>query len=106
MSIRFEPRDPAWETKVRRSFAKQGVMTLLRAELTALTPGRAEISLPFSPQLSQQHGFFHAGVSATIVDSACGYAAFSLFPPGTLVMGVKLSHWACVKLPGAPPRAK
>lgn len=89
MSVRFEPRDPDWETKVRRSFARQGIMRLLGAELSAITPGRVEISLPYREDLGQQHGFFHAGVSAAIADSACGYAAFSLFPPGTTVLTVE-----------------
>lgn len=85
----FEPRDPQWEDKVRASFAKQGVMGLLGAEVAVLTPGRCEIHLPFRPDLSQQHGFFHAGVVSTIVDSAAGYAGFSLMPADTSVLTVE-----------------
>ncbi len=61
-------------------------MTLFSAALDVVAPGHVEIVVPFRPQLSQQHGFFHAGITATIADSACGYSAFTLFPPGTLVL--------------------
>ena len=85
----FEPRDPAWETKVRASFARQKVMNLIGAELTALSPGHCEIRLPFREDLTQQNGFFHAGVTSTIVDSAGGYAGYTLMPGGTDVLTVE-----------------
>jgi len=86
MPSSFEPRDPDWEGKVRRSFDLQGVMTLFGARLGELSPGHVEILAPFDDRLSQQHGFFHAGITATLADSACGYSAFTLFPPGTMVL--------------------
>ena len=70
----LEPRNPDWEATVRGSFARQGVMALIGAEMVALAPGHCEIRLPFRDDLTQQNGFFHAGVTATIVDSAGGYA--------------------------------
>jgi len=85
----LEPRDPAWEAKVRASFARQKVMSLIGAELTALAPGRCEIRLPFRDDLTQQNGFFHAGITSTIVDSAGGYAGYTLMPPGTDVLTVE-----------------
>lgn len=85
----FEPRDPDWERKVRDSFAKQGIMGLLGAEMTELKPGLCEIRLPFRGDLTQQHGFFHAGVTSSIVDSAGGYAGFTLMPDGTSVLTVE-----------------
>ena len=84
-----QPRDAAWDTKVRDSFGRQGVMGLLGAELSALSPGHCEIRLPFRPDLSQQHGYFHAGIVSTIVDSAGGYAGFSLMPEGSSVLTVE-----------------
>ena len=64
-------------------------MAHLGAVLEKVEPGRVEISLPFRPELSQQHGFFHAGVISTIADSAGGYAAFTLFPADAGVLTVE-----------------
>jgi uncharacterized protein (TIGR00369 family) len=86
---RFEPRDPHWNEKVRDSFRKQGVMGMLGATLADVWPGGCEIRLPYRPDLSQQHGFFHAGVTSTVVDSAAGYAGFSLMAPNTSVLSVE-----------------
>lgn len=86
---RFEPRDPHWNEKVRKSFAKQGIMGLLGATLVDVWPGGCEIHLPYRPELTQQHGFFHAGVTSTIVDSAAGYAGFSLMAANTSVLSVE-----------------
>lgn len=85
----FEPLDPDYETKVRDSFARQGIMETLGARLTRVAPGEAEIEVDHSPGLTQQHGYFHAGVTSTIADSAGGYAAFSLFPAETSVLTVE-----------------
>ena len=85
----FKPRDPGWETKVRESFARQTVMTTIGARISALRPGFCEIELPYRRDLCQQHGFLHAGMTTTIADSAAGYAAFSLMPPGASVLTVE-----------------
>ncbi|MFN7131718.1 MAG: PaaI family thioesterase [Myxococcales bacterium] len=85
----MQPRDPAFEQKVRESFEKQKVMAFLGARLTRLEPGLCEIELPFRDELTQQHGYFHAGVMTTVMDSAGGYAGFSLFPPDSSVMAVE-----------------
>ena len=85
----FEPRDPGWEAKVRESFARQGAMRLIGANLSALTPGRCEIRLAFRDDLTQQNGFFHAGITSAIVDSAGGYAGYTLMPAGTDVLTVE-----------------
>ena len=84
-----QPRDAAWDAKVRDSFRRQGVMALIGAALSELSPGHCEIRLPFRDDLTQQHGFFHAGVVSTIVDSAGGYAGFSLMPAGSSVLTVE-----------------
>ena len=85
----FEPADPDFATRVRDSFGRQGVMGLIGADLVRVEPGVVEIALPFKPDLTQQHGFFHAGITSTIADSAGGYAAFSLFPADSSVLTVE-----------------
>jgi uncharacterized protein (TIGR00369 family) len=77
---KFEPLDPEWEGRVRASFAKQGLMGTLDAELLEVAPGRCTIRSTYREGLGQQHGFFHAGVASAIADSACGYAAYTLAP--------------------------
>lgn len=76
----FTPATSDYEQRVRESFARQSIMTLIGAELARVAPGEVVIELPYREDLCQQHGFFHAGVTSTIADSAGGYAAFSLFP--------------------------
>lgn len=85
----FKPRDPDWEEKVRASFARQSVMEMIGARIVALRPGHCEIELPYRRDLCQQHGYLHAGITTTIADSAAGYAAFSLMPPGASVLTVE-----------------
>lgn len=87
------PADPGFEQRTRASFARQGAMAHLGAVLGRVEAGRVEISMPFRPELSQQHGFFHAGMIATIADSAGGYAGFTLFPAeaGVLTVEFKLN---------------
>ena len=90
MTPTLEPVDPAWEARVRASFNAQRLMDLLGATLTALAPGRCEISLPWRPELTQQDGFFHAGIVTTIADNAAGFAAFTLMPADARVLTVEL----------------
>jgi uncharacterized protein (TIGR00369 family) len=77
---------PEIEARVRASFGKQAVMTTIGARLASVGPGRVAVELPFRADLTQQHGFIHAGIVATIVDSACGYAALSLMPREAAVL--------------------
>jgi uncharacterized protein (TIGR00369 family) len=81
--------DPDYEERVRSSFARQAAMDTIGAELTSVTPGTVEIEMPYSTALTQQHGFLHAGIIATALDSACGYAAFSLMPPEAAVLTIE-----------------
>lgn len=83
------PLDPDYAARVRSSFGRQQVMALLGAVMTVVTPGMTEIALPFREDLTQQHGFLHAGIVTAIVDSACGYAALSLMPPGVGVLTIE-----------------
>ena len=85
----FQPGDPAYESRVRASFARQSMMTVLGASLERVAPGEVDIRLPFRADLTQQHGFLHAGVTTTIADSACGYAALSLMPAKASVLTVE-----------------
>jgi len=87
--LEYAPQDPEFERKGRESFARQGAMGLIGAELVRIDPGLVEIGIDFRPELSQQHGFFHAGIVATIADTAGGFAAFTLFPPGAGVLTVE-----------------
>jgi len=85
----FQPQDPHFESRVRASFARQTVMTTIGATLTKVLPGEVEIVLPFRSDLTQQDGYLHAGIVTTIVDSACGYAAFSLMSVDAAVLTVE-----------------
>src|SRR5262249_23456018 len=75
--------------RVRASYGKQRAMATLGARLARVAPGAVEIELPFREDLTQQHGFLHAGVITTIADSACGYAAYSLMPADAAVLTVE-----------------
>ncbi|MGY6646606.1 MAG: PaaI family thioesterase [Salinarimonas sp.] len=82
----FTPADAGFESRVRASFSRQSIMTTLGATLTRIEPGMVEIALPFADHILQQHGFVHAGVVATIADSAAGYAGLTLMPQGAGVL--------------------
>jgi len=85
----FEPQDPGYEARVRASFARQTYMQTLGARLVRVEPGLCEIELPYRVELTQQHGYLHAGASASIADSAGGYAAYSLMPADSSVLSVE-----------------
>ena len=72
--------------RIAASFQLQGLMTTLGAELVSVEDGEVHIALPFSSQLSQQHGYIHAGAITSIVDNACGYAALTKAPAGAEVV--------------------
>jgi uncharacterized protein (TIGR00369 family) len=71
---------------VRESFARQTIMKTLGASLALVENGRVQIELPYAEHICQQHGFLHAGVLSTIVDSACGYAGLTMMPEGSEVL--------------------
>ena len=79
--------DPA--LRVRASFNRQRLMQTIGAVLEDVTPGRVSIRLPFREDLTQQHGFLHAGAIASVADSACGYAALSLMPEDAGVLSIE-----------------
>ena len=84
-----EPRDPAFESRVRASFARQRAMHTIGAQIVRVEPGEVELELPFRDDLTQQHGFLHAGIVTTLVDSACGYAALSVMDRESAVLSVE-----------------
>ncbi|KPH14374.1 PaaI family thioesterase [Chryseobacterium sp. ERMR1:04] len=75
--------------KIKQSFDKQGLMKTFNAKLIAVEKGQVKITCDFSEGLTQQHGFFHAGVATSIVDSACGYAALTMMPDNMEVLSVE-----------------
>ena len=87
--LHSQPRDPDFEHRVRSSFARQAAMRMLGVTLERVAPGEVDLALPFRADLTQQHGFLHAGVATAVVDSACGYAALSLMEPGAAVLSVE-----------------
>lgn len=80
------PRNPAYREIVKDSFARQGLMRTLGAEIAEIGPGRCTITAPIRPETGQQHGFAHAGTTFALGDSACGYAALSLQEEGVEVL--------------------
>ena len=78
-----------FESRVRESFARQKVMATVGAELTRVSRGTVEIEMPYSEALTQQHGFLHAGVISAALDSACGYAAYSVMPADAAVLTIE-----------------
>ena len=85
----MQPTDDSDAQRVRASFERQAVMATLGATLAEVAPGRVMITMVHRPELTQQHGFLHAGIVATALDSACGYAAFSLMPPDAAVLTIE-----------------
>lgn len=89
MTSNFKVPDPQFETRVRESFARQRAMETLGITLEKVEPGRVELQMPYNQALTQQHGFLHAGIVSTALDSACGYAAFSLMPREAAVLSIE-----------------
>jgi uncharacterized protein (TIGR00369 family) len=87
--MRMEPQDAGYESRVRDSFARQTFMATLGARLASVAPGEIAIELPVRDALTQQHGSVHAGAITSVLDSAAGYAAFSLMPAGAAVVSVE-----------------
>lgn len=78
-----------WQKHISESFSAQGLMTTLGAELIRVAQGEVQIALVPRPALSQQHGYIHAGALASVLDSACGYAALTVAPAGFEVLTVE-----------------
>src|SRR6476620_9557441 len=85
----FTAKNPLFAIHVRNSFERQTAMSSIGAELLIVEPGKVEIALPYRSDLTQQHGYLHAGIITTIADTACGYAAYTLMPAGSEVLSVE-----------------
>jgi uncharacterized protein (TIGR00369 family) len=85
----FEPGDEAFEGRVAASFARQDAMRTLGIEIERIEAGRVTLTMAYDRKLSQQHDFIHAGIITTALDSACGYAAFSLMPADAAVLTIE-----------------
>ncbi|MCG8463402.1 MAG: PaaI family thioesterase, partial [Xanthomonadales bacterium] len=83
------PLDPQFQQRVSDSFARQQAMSSLGIELASVEAGRVCLSMPYQGEYTQQHGFIHAGIISTALDSACGYAAFSLMPADAAVLSIE-----------------
>ena len=85
----FVAPDPEYAVRVRESFARQGAMRLIGARLVELCPGRCTIAIEHRSDLTQQHGYIHAGIVSALVDSAGGFAGYTLFPADSSVLTVE-----------------
>jgi uncharacterized protein (TIGR00369 family) len=74
--------------RVRASFERQAMMATLGVDLSGVAAGRVELVVKHDDRFTQQHGFMHAGAVAAVLDSACGYAAFTVMPPDAAVLTV------------------
>ena len=85
----YQVSNPLFAEDIKQSFAGQSIMRLIGAELHLVEPGLVEITIAYRKDLTQQHGYLHAGVVTTIADSAAGYAAYSLMAAGSEVLSVE-----------------
>ena len=86
---KFEPKDSAFRERVQSSFDRQQCMATLEIVISRIESGFIELVMPYAEAYTQQHGFIHAGIISTALDSACGYAAFSLMPVEAAVLTVE-----------------
>ncbi len=87
--MKYSAADEKFVERIRASFAQQGIMDTIGGKLTKVEPGEVHIEFPFSKAITQQHGFVHAGILTTVVDSACGYAASTLMPRDSEVLTIE-----------------
>ena len=86
----FAPKTTDYVQRVTDSFVRQAALTTMGARLVSVEPGRVIMEMDHDDRFTQQHGFIHAGVTTTVLDTACGYAAFSLMPSDAGVLTVEL----------------
>jgi len=87
--MNFVARDSHFREKLQRSFARQQAMQTLGVEIEHIAPGQVTLAFDYDAKLTQQHGFIHAGIVSTVLDSACGYAAFSLMAENRAVLTIE-----------------
>jgi uncharacterized protein (TIGR00369 family) len=81
--------EPTKLADVEAIISAQGAMRLIGVEIVRVDTGYAEFAVNFRPELSQQNGFFHAGIVSTLVDTAGGCAGVTAMPPGAGVLTVE-----------------
>ena len=86
---KFQPSDPNYESRIRSSFDKQEAMKTIGANLVKVLPGEVHIEFSFIESLTQQHGYIHGGIIASVVDTACGYAACTLMSVDSEVLTIE-----------------
>ena len=86
---RFEPKNPDYRAIATDTFERQYAMRTLGISIARLEPGEVELAMAYSPELTQQNGFVHAGIITSGLDSACGIAAFTLMPAGSDILTVE-----------------
>ena len=89
MTSHFKAPDADYKNRVEESFNRQDVMKTLHVSILDIRPGEIELAFPYQQKFTQQHGFIHAGIVSTVLDSACGYAAFSLMPEDAAVLTIE-----------------
>ena len=85
----MEYGDPQSVARMRADFDRQGAMASMGITVGDVAPGRVVLEMPFNPAFSQHHGFMHAGVITSGMDSACGFAAFTLMDAASEVLTVE-----------------
>lgn len=86
---RFEPKNPDYLEVATATFERQPAMRKLGISIASIEPGEVELSMPYSPNWTQQNGFVHAGIVTAGLDTACGIAAFTLMPAGSDILTVE-----------------
>src|SRR6476661_683235 len=86
---RFEPKNPDYRAIAIHTFEQQRAMKTLGISIARLEPGEVDLAMDYSADLTQQHGFVHAGIITAGLDNACGVAAFTLMPPGAGILTVE-----------------
>ena len=86
---RFEPKNPDYRANATDTFERQRAMKTLGISIARMEPGEVDLVMSYSPDLTQQHGFVHAGIITAGLDNACGIAAFTLMPAETGILTVE-----------------
>jgi uncharacterized protein (TIGR00369 family) len=86
---RFQPKNPDYRAISIDTFGQQRAMKTLGISIARLEPGGVDLAMDYSPDLTQQHGFVHAGIITAGLDTACGIAAFTLMPAGSAILTVE-----------------
>jgi uncharacterized protein (TIGR00369 family) len=86
---RFEPKNPDYLKVATATFDRQQAMRTLGITIARIEAGEVDLSMPYSPEWTQQNGFVHAGIITAGLDNACGIAAFTLMPSGSDILTVE-----------------